>query len=98
MGGGVRQVWGKDEKGGIIAQNSHRFILLRMYGKGLAISKQKMTALILNHQKTANVFEGDSFDVRKKNKLINSCYSFNIHTVFLDFQKGGNYTHAPCFL
>ena len=66
MGGGVRQVWGKDEKGGIIAQNSHRFILLRMYGKGLAISKQKMTALILNHQKTANVFEGDSFDVRKK--------------------------------
>ena len=88
MGTGVRQVWGKDEKGGIIAQNSHRFILLRMYGKGLAISKQKMTALILNHQKTANVFEGDSFDVRKKKKVNKQLLQFQYSHCFSRFLEG----------
>ena len=88
MGGGVRQVWGKDEKGGMIAHNSHRFILLRMYGKGLAISKQKMTALILNHQKTANVFEGDNFDVRKKKQVNKQLLQFQYSHCFSRFLEG----------
>ena len=47
-----------------------------------------MKALLLNQEKTANVFETETFDVRKKKFIlfsINSCYSFNIHPIFHDF-------------
>ena len=61
-----------------------------MYGKWLAIPKWKMTALILNEERTTNEFESDTFDVKKKLIFfsINSCYSFNIHTVFSQLLKG----------
>ena len=68
-----------------------------MYGKWLAIPKWKMTALLLNQEKTANMLESETFDVRKKqvhfvlNKWL---LQFQYSDCFHDFKKGGNSTHT----